>query len=173
MEPFLGQIQIFGFNFNPRGWAFCNGQLLPIAQNQALFSLLGTIYGGDGRTTFALPELRGRLMVHKGQGPGLPDFRQGQKSGAERVTLTTGNLPSHNHNLQILAADGPPASDAIDQHYVTNQNDDAYATSRGGSEYYPLGATGNAGNAQAFDIRMPSLATTVCIALVGLFPSRN
>ena len=81
MEPFLGQIQLFGFNFAPRGWAFCNGQLLPISQNSALFSLLGTIYGGDGRTTFGLPDLRGRNAIHFGQGPGLPNFAIGSKGG--------------------------------------------------------------------------------------------
>jgi len=100
MEQFLGQIQAFGFNFAPRGWAKCEGQLLPISSNDALFSLLGTTYGGDGRTTFGLPDLRSRSIVGVGQGPGLSSIRQGQMRGTEHVTLTGSNLPSHSHELQ-------------------------------------------------------------------------
>ncbi len=98
-DPFIGTIAIFGFNFAPRGWAQCSGQLLPIAQNTALFSLLGTIYGGDGRTTFALPDLRGRVPVSSGQGPGLSQYQMGQKGGAEQVNITIQNLPSHSHTI--------------------------------------------------------------------------
>ncbi|GAB5552347.1 MAG: hypothetical protein Sapg2KO_19380 [Saprospiraceae bacterium] len=99
-EPFIGEISMFGGNFAPRGWAFCNGQLLPIAQNTALFSLLGTTYGGDGRTTFGLPDLRGRVPVHFGNGPGLSDYRLGQKGGAERMILNVTQIPSHNHTVK-------------------------------------------------------------------------
>ncbi|MCB0630228.1 MAG: phage tail protein, partial [Lewinella sp.] len=106
MEPFLGQIQPFGFNFPPRGWAFCDGQLLAISSNTALFSLLGTMYGGDGRTTFALPDLRGRSIVHIGTGPGLSHITQGEKGGRENVTLTTANMPSHNHAVRATTDDG-------------------------------------------------------------------
>lgn len=98
-EPFLGTIGIFGFNFAPRGWAQCSGQLLPISSNQALFSLLGTIYGGDGRTTFALPDLRGRVPVNYGQGPGLSLYQIGQKGGAEQINIGIQNLPSHSHTI--------------------------------------------------------------------------
>ena len=97
MDPFLGQVILFAGNYPPRGWAFCHGQLLPISDNNALFSLLGTIYGGDGRTDFALPDLRGRAPIGVGQGPGLRRFVEGSKGGAEQVTLTTNNLPSHTH----------------------------------------------------------------------------
>ena len=98
-EPFLGTIGIFGFNFNPRGWATCDGQLLAISSNSALFSLLGTTYGGDGRTTFGLPDLRGRVPVHMGQGPGLSSYHLGSKSGAERIYITVPNLPAHTHTI--------------------------------------------------------------------------
>ncbi len=96
-DPFIGQIQTFGFNFAPRGWARCDGQLLPISSNSALFSLLGTTYGGDGRTTFGLPDLRGRAALHQGQGPGLSNRNLGQRAGAENTTLTVNQMPSHNH----------------------------------------------------------------------------
>ena len=100
MDPFLGQIVLFGGNFAPRGWALCEGQLLPISQYSALFSILGTIYGGDGRTTFALPDLRGRAAISSGRGPGLSDRRLGSRSGQEVHTLTTLEMPSHNHLTQ-------------------------------------------------------------------------
>ncbi|NOT56941.1 MAG: phage tail protein, partial [Deltaproteobacteria bacterium] len=98
-DPFIGEIIMFGGNFAPRGWAFCNGQLLSIAQNTALFSILGTTYGGDGRTTFALPDLRGRVPVHAGnsQGPGLPPVQLGEMAGSPSVTLTVSQMPMHNH----------------------------------------------------------------------------
>ncbi len=97
MEPFLGQIELFPYTFAPRGWAFCNGQILSIAQNTALFSLLGTTYGGNGQTTFALPDLRGRAAVHAGQGPGLSNYTLGESSGTETVTLTQAEMPQHTH----------------------------------------------------------------------------
>lgn len=100
-DPFIGQINAFGFNFAPRGWATCNGQLLPISSYTALFSLLGTMYGGDGRTTFALPDLRGRTPVHQGTGPGLSQKSMGEKGGSETTTLTISNLPSHNHTIYV------------------------------------------------------------------------
>src|SRR5215213_5449370 len=96
-EPFVGEIRIVGFNFAPRGWAMCNGQILPIAQNTALFSLLGTTYGGNGQTTFALPDLRSRVPIHFGQGPGLSNYDLGQVSGTESDTLIVNNLPAHTH----------------------------------------------------------------------------
>lgn len=99
MDPFIGEIRLVAFNFEPEGWAFCDGRLLPIAQNQALFSLLGTTYGGDGRTTFALPDLRGRSPVGMGTGPGLSPVTQGERVGQETVTLTNSQLPAHNHQL--------------------------------------------------------------------------
>jgi len=103
-EPFVGEIRMFAGNFAPRGWAFCDGQLLAVSQNDALFSLLGTIYGGDGRTTFGLPDMRGRTPLHAGQGPGLSNRRLGAKAGAENVTLTVNQLPSHRHDWQATTA---------------------------------------------------------------------
>jgi len=99
MEPFLGQIQPFGFNFAPRGWAKCDGQLLPISTYSALFSLIGTTFGGDGRTTFGLPDLRGRSIVHIGNGPGLSSISWGQRGGVENIYITQANMPSHSHSL--------------------------------------------------------------------------
>jgi microcystin-dependent protein len=101
MDPFLGQIQAFGFNFPPQGWAFCDGQLISIAQNTALFALLGTTYGGNGQTTFALPDLRGRSIVHPGTGPGLPNVQQGEASGFVSATILTSNMPAHTHAVSV------------------------------------------------------------------------
>src|SRR5213083_1523824 len=109
-EPFIGEIVMFGGNFAPRGWAFCNGQLLAIAQNTALFSILGTTYGGDGQTTFALPDLRGRSPVHAGQGPGLSTYARGEQGGTEQVTLRAVELPPHNHILYASKADATASS---------------------------------------------------------------
>ena len=106
-EPFLAQISLFGGNFAPRGWAFCDGQLLPIAQYSAVFALLGTTYGGDGRTTFALPDMRGRALLHAGGGPGLTFRRLGDKSGAEEITLTVQQMPSHNHGASVSPPQTP------------------------------------------------------------------
>ena len=106
-EPFYGEIKMFAGNFAPRSYAFCDGQLLPISQNSALFALLGTTYGGDGRTDFALPDLRGRIPVHTGQGPGLTNVPQGQKAGAERVTLGVSELPTHVHALRASTDPAP------------------------------------------------------------------
>ena len=106
-EPFIGQIIMFGGNFAIRGYALCNGQLLSIAQNTALFSLLGTTFGGDGRTTFGLPDLRGRVPVHMGQGPGLTNYSLGQSAGAEQVTLTVNQIPAHTHTATANAVNGP------------------------------------------------------------------
>src|SRR6056297_3180065 len=102
-EPFVGEIRMFAGNFAPRGWAFCDGQLLAVSQNDALFSLLGTIYGGDGRTTFALPDMRGRFPLHPGNGPGLPSYRQGQRGGRPELTLNQTELPAHSHSATLKA----------------------------------------------------------------------
>ena len=121
MDPFIGQIQAFGFNFAPAGWAHCNGQLLAISQNTALFSLLGTTYGGDGRTTFGLPEMRGRSIRHVGTGPGLSAVSWGQRGGATTATLIAANLPSHNHGVQVgvstaAGEEATPAGQVIANH---------------------------------------------------------
>ncbi|TXF89964.1 phage tail protein [Neolewinella aurantiaca] len=176
MDPFLGQIIFFAGNFAPRGWAFCHGQLLPIASNQALFAILGTIYGGDGRTTFALPDLRGRAPVSEGTGPGLSSISIGQKGGTEQVTLNVTNLPSHNHSI-ILKASGDPGT-------TTSPADSYLAESgRGDNDFTPSGAnlvnlqgggmTTNTGGSQPVYTRAPYLAINSIIALQGTFPSRN
>src|SRR4029453_18742928 len=109
-DPFVAEIRIFGFNFAPRGWAFCNGQILPISQNTALFSLLGTTYGGDGKSTFALPDLQGRAAMHPGQGPGLSLHDLGETGGSETVSLLESEIPSHAHALQASVEDGTQGS---------------------------------------------------------------
>jgi len=171
-EPFLGMIATFGFTFAPRGWAFCNGQLLSIAQNTALFSLLGTTYGGDGQTTFALPNLQSRLPLHFGQGPGLSPYVIGQTTGVENVTLTQNTLASHNHSstTPAIAADGNSIDPA------------AGAVFGAGTSIYKVGAatiqmsptpTSLTGGSQPFSDIQPILAINFCIALEGLYPSRN
>ncbi len=170
MEPFLGQIQAFGFNFAPRGWAFCNGQLLAIAQNTALFSLLGTQYGGDGRTTFGLPDLRGRSGLHYGQGPGLPNFAIGQSGGSGTTTLTTANLPAHNHNFN-LGAKEEGNTDSPSGNYIAGDGTNAFGTSS--DIQMANNVTSYTGSNQPFSIQDPYLAINYCIALQGIFPSRN
>tara|TARA_R110000772_G_scaffold176914_2_gene288534 strand:- start:1 stop:525 length:525 start_codon:yes stop_codon:yes gene_type:complete len=174
MEPFIGQIQAFGFNFAPAGWAICEGQLLPIAQYQALFSLLGTTFGGDGETTFGLPDLRGRSIVGVGNGPGLNPTNWGQRSGAENHTLTNGQMPSHNHTatttIGVSTSEGSETN--IDGKYLANHpnafNEDPTAgASMGGA----TSIIDNNGGGQSFPIRDPYLGINVCIALTGIFPS--
>jgi microcystin-dependent protein len=171
MEPFIGQIQGFGFNFSPVGWEQCNGQLISIAQYSALFSLLGTAYGGDGQTTFALPDLRGRSMVHPGTGPGLTSISWGEMSGVENTTVLTSNLPSHNHSVSVAVNTGA-GEDAITTNKIasgTNRfsEDMVSGAFLGGLTELPIG-----GN-QPLSIRNPYLALNVCIAIEGIYPSRN
>ncbi len=172
MDQFLGQIQLFGFNFAPRGWAFCRGQLLPINQNQALFSLLGTMYGGDGRTTFALPDLQGRAIVGFDQGPGLSDFRQGERGGTETVTLLVANMPAHNH--QLTATDSDANSDeASNGARLATAGVGIYASGASASVTLAADSTTSTGGGQPFNNRSPYLGANYCIALQGIFPSRN
>lgn len=164
MEPFLGQIQLFGFNFAPRGWAFCNGQLLSISQNNALFALLGTIYGGDGRTTFALPDLQGRTVVGFGQGPGLSNYRIGQKGGQEIVTLNVNEIPSHTHLTTTTVGTGvPPSSSEIISLQGAASKIDSHA----------VVVNGATGGSQGHNNIQPYCALNYAIALQGIFPSRN
>jgi len=168
-SPFLGEITLFGFNFAPRGWALCSGQLLPINQNDALFSILGTTYGGNGTTSFALPDLRGRTPIHGGTGPGLSNYVLGQQGGTENVTLLSSQMPSHQHTAS--ASSGAPA--------VASPAAAAWAS--GGSSAYQASANtimsanafANAGGNQAHNNQQPSLALNYCIALFGIFPSPN
>ena len=167
-DPFLGEIKMCSFNFAPKGWALCNGQFLPINQNQALFSILGTTYGGNGQTSFALPDLRDRVPIHFGQGPGLTLHTLGERSGAASHTLAIAELPAHNHGVRASTAFGSVVSPAgmypsrnpaaIPQYGATA--DVAMA---------PL-AIGNTGGSQPHDNTQPYLGLNFCIALVGSFP---
>lgn len=168
-EPFLAEIRMVGFNFAPRGWAFCDGQILPINQNQSLYSLLGTTYGGDGRTSFALPDLRSRTPVHVDDGISL-----GQKGGAETVTLTVAEMASHSHVWNASAA-------IANRFAPTNLNLIATQSPNGGIFADPSATPAQmnsdtvtfAGGGQAHDNMQPYLTVNFCIALRGLFPSRN
>ena len=172
-NPFVAEIRIFPFNFAPRGWAFCNGQLLPISQNTALFSLLGTTYGGDGRTTFALPDLQGNAPMQPGQGPGLSLHDLGEAGGSDTVTLLESEIPSHSHTLM---AQGAPAD--------TNVPVGASIARVTGAQPYlvpaqaPLVAMASqavtpVGGGQPHNNLMPYLTLNFCIALQGIFPPRG
>ena len=172
-DPFLGEIRMFGGNFAPTGWALCNGQLLSIAQNTALFSILGTFYGGNGTTTFGLPDLRGRVPVHQGQGNGLSPYVVGQMSGTENVTLLSTQMPTHTHTVQC---DGQAGG-------KTNPTGNFPGTVGGTSQEKMYSAANNAsmapamigpsGGNQPHPNIQPILCVTFIIALVGIFPSRN
>ncbi len=172
MDPFIGQIVMFAGNFAPRSWAFCDGQLLPISSNTALFSILGTTYGGDGRTTFGLPDLRGRVPMHPGNGPGLSSRRLGQQLGAETTTLSVANMPSHSHSMTASSngpAQGAPAGGSLPTNGRGEPN--IYAAGAGTT---PMGSsTTSAGGNQSFNNVQPSLCVNYIIALFGTFPSRS
>lgn len=190
VDPFIGEIMLVPYNFAPRGWAFCNGQILSIAQNTALFSLLGTTYGGNGQTTFALPDLRGRVPLHAGQGPGLSNYTLGQMAGTENTTLLTTQMPAHTHVMTLgnLAATararsgagnsatpvgGVPAAEAagVTATYSSLAPDASMAA--GAIALSGTPAAGVAGNSQPFSIVQPYLTLHYVIALQGVFPSRN
>ncbi len=171
-DPFLGSIVMFGGNFAPGGWAFCDGQLLPINSYSALFSLLGTTYGGDGRTTFALPDLRGRPPVHTGYGPGpgLSIYTLGQKGGVENVTLNINQIPSHTH--KINSYDGRPDSDTPAGHVLSTLSELIYS-SDSPNVIMNVDSISNTGGTQLHNNMQPFLAVHYIIALQGLFPPRN
>jgi microcystin-dependent protein len=163
-DPFIGEIKVISFNFPPQGWAFCNGQLLPINQNQALFSILGTTYGGDGRVTFGLPNFQGRIPIHQGQG-----FNLGQQGGEVAHTLTINEMPAHNHPaMGTSTANG------------SSPNGTVWAPADGALEYYAApnttmnpAAIANTGGSQPHTNEAPYLVLNFIIALVGIFPSQN
>ncbi len=169
-EPFLAEVRMVGFNFAPRGWAFCDGQILPINQNQSLYSLLGTTYGGDGRTSFALPDMRGRTPIHVGNG-----HRQGQKSGEETHTLSAAEMPQHDHAM--MATDNSATLTDGTGRVLGRTTTDVYSASAPNTDLAttPAGdrAVPNVGGGQAHENMQPYLAVNFCIALQGLFPSRN
>jgi len=174
-SPFIAEIIMFGGNFAPRGWALCDGQLLPINQHQALFSLLGTTYGGDGRTTFGLPDLRGRVAMHAGTGPGLSPRSLGQKGGSERERLAAHEIPSHNHAANCVAPAGN-SNDAVNNYWADDAgvSSGTYHTGAGASLSQMNGnAIGHAGGGQPHDNVQPYQCVNHIIALWGVFPSRN
>ncbi|MCU1354139.1 MAG: hypothetical protein JWM05_3348 [Acidimicrobiales bacterium] len=164
-EPYVGEIRMFGGNFAPAGWMFCEGQILAIDQFDVLFILLGTTYGGDGQTTFALPDLRGRVPVHMGA-----SYVQGQLGGQETVTLTTGQIPSHSHAVQVVAQ--PAESSKPAGRYLAQSDDDLYDVS--GSDLSLQGtAVSQAGGSQPHDNMQPFLCVNFIISLSGIFPSQG
>lgn len=168
-EPFLAEVRMVGFNFAPRGWAFCDGQILPINQNQSLYSLLGTTYGGDGRTSFALPDMRGRTPLHVGRSEGGAEHREGQKSGEETHTLQANEMPNHEHTLRASSLDANQSSP--NGHYPARSL--ATEPYRDATSLVSMANPYNVGGGQAHNNMMPYLAVNFCIALQGLFPSRN
>lgn len=163
--PYLSEIRIFSFNFPPKGWAFCNGQLLPINQNQALFSLLGTTFGGDGRVNFALPNLQGRVPLHLGNGLSL-----GQAGGETAHTLNISEMPAHTHTPVASAAAADQASPA-NNYWATNGTFTPYAASS--NETMATQAVSNVGGSQPHSNMSPYLALNFCIALLGIFPAQS
>ena len=170
-EPFIGEIRIFAGTFAPVGWAFCDGRLLAIAQNDALFALIGTTYGGDGETTFALPDLRSRFAVHQGQGPGLSNYTIGETTGTETVTLTVPQLPAHSHiaNAGSGGNDLSPAGNV----WATDAGGNTAAYNDASNAQMAATAIGVAGGSQPHDNIQPFLVVNFIIALEGIFPARN
>jgi microcystin-dependent protein len=177
MDPVLGIITMFGGTFAPRGWAMCQGQILSIAQNTALFTILGTTYGGNGQTTFALPDLRGRTPVHPGSGPGTSNFSLGQVSGQEYVTLLLSNLPAHTHTGTLTMGVSTVAATTDEPIGGVPAVGSVNSWQQGATPDGQLGGTSAAvqpaGGGQPFTIRQPYLAINFIIALEGIFPSRN
>ncbi len=163
-EPFLAEVKMVGFNFPPRGWAFCDGQILPINQNQSLFSLLGTTFGGDGRTSFALPDLRGRTPVHIGTG-----VTWGQKAGEETHSLQASEIPQHTHTAQASSTSGDAP---IPTGFVLASSGNTYGPAANLQSTHPETVT-NTGSGNGHQNMQPYLAVQFCIAITGLFPSRN
>jgi microcystin-dependent protein len=170
-DPFVAEIRMFGFTFAPAGWAQCNGQLLPISQNTALFSLLGTFYGGDGKSTFALPDLQGSVPLHQGQGQGLSEYVIGQQGGSQNVTLLQSEIPAHSHSWKASGQDGNEQ----------NPGNQMTAITVGLAMYAPLSqqtemapqAISPAGGSLPHNNMMPYLVVNFCIAMQGVFPPRG
>ncbi len=170
-EPFIAEIRIFAGNFAPRSWAFCNGQLLPVSQNTALFSLIGTTYGGDGRSTTALPNLKGRASMHPGRGPGLTSRRLGQRGGVEMVSLTEAQMPNHTHTQMAVerrARNETPANNTA----LAEAGETTYKTSTT-TVNMASQALENTGGSQPHNNMQPFIAINYIIALQGLYPSRS
>ncbi|VXC11415.1 Phage tail protein [Flavobacterium sp. 9AF] len=181
-EPFIGEIKIFGFYFPPRGYMTCQGQILPIAQNTALFSLIGTTYGGNGQTTFGLPDLQGRMPIGQGQGPGLPIYTLGEVGGSPTTTLISSNLPAHIHSLnsvhvKILANSNLGEEQSPVNNYPAVTTADSYSPIASANTFMGntqvSGTTDPTGQNLPFSIKNPYLTINFSIATIGIFPSRN
>ncbi len=170
-EPFIGEIRMFAGTFAPRGWAFCDGQLLSITQNEALFSLFGTVYGGDGRTTFGLPDARGRVALHQGTGPGLSPRALGQKGGVEDVTIIENQLPVHSHTMQGSSSVGNQSSPQ-GRVVAESPSFDLYQSGAPTADMSPDTVTPIGGNQQHTNLQ-PFLCINCIVALFGIFPSQN
>ena len=168
-NPFVAEVRIFPFNFAPTGWAFCDGQLMPISQNTALFSLLGTTYGGDGKSTFALPDMQGNAPMQPGQGSGLSDRFLGEMSGVESITLLQSEIPVHTHNVQTTNEDGNNTSPAG---RYTGRGNALYAPVSANKDLMALQAIAPAGGSLPHNNMQPYLTLNFCIALQGVFPAR-
>lgn len=173
-NPFLAEIRIFPFNFAPKGWAFCDGQILPLSQNTALFSLLGTTYGGNGTSTFALPNLQGNAPMHPGQGPGLSLYDLGQTGGSETVSLLESEIPAHNHSVQAQSQPAQLDSPGPDRAFSRSSGGFAYKASPYATivQFSP-DMIAPAGGDQPHNNMMPYLTLNFCIALQGVFPPRT
>jgi microcystin-dependent protein len=177
MEGYIAEVRLFAGNFAPRGWAFCQGQILSIAQNTALFSLLGTTFGGNGQTTFALPDLRGRVAVGPGQGPGLPAVNLGQMAGAPTHTLIITEMPAHNHTTQVTtrAAQGAGSTSPVNNFWAENTELEIYGTTAAAAMNPGAVqvAVGVAGGSQPHNNMQPYLGLNYIICMEGIYPSRN
>ncbi len=172
-EPFVGEIKMFAGNFAPRGWALCDGQLLAVSQNDALFSLFGTIYGGDGQTTFGLPEMRGRFPMHAGSGPGLTPRQLGTKSGSEMATVTAQQIPSHSHAVKY-SGEQADSSQAVGTVFATSSTGDwQYSTTTANTTLNDSTIGNNSGGTQTHANVPPFLCINFIVALWGVYPSRN
>jgi microcystin-dependent protein len=173
MEPYIGQIMMFAGNFAPRGWAFCNGQLMSIAQNTALFSILGTTYGGDGKNTFALPDLRSRVPVHPGQGPGLSAYTLGEVGGTETVTLTTPQIPAHGHAFQIKCSNSTSDAETPENNVPAPSTPNFNYATQSNALMANEGISSVVGGSQPHTNVQPYSCVNFIIAIQGIFPSRN
>ena len=171
-DPFVAEIRIFPFNFAPKGWAFCNGQLLPISQNTALFSLLGTTYGGDGKSTFALPDLEGSSAMHPGQGQGLSLRDLGEMGGVDFVTLIESEMPAHIHTANAVGVVSTTAAPSTQTAIARSVNGSAFAASGGALQQLAPQALPPAGGSLPHNNLQPYLTLNYCIALQGVFPAR-
>jgi microcystin-dependent protein len=172
-DPFVAEIRIFPFNFAPKGWAWCNGQLLPLSQNTALFSLLGTTYGGDGKSTFALPDLQGRAAMHPGQGPGLSLHDLGETGGSETVTLLESEIPAHSHSMKAVSEPGDLADPTGRSVARAGTGSPFQTTTNTNIVQMAPEALAPAGGDQPHNNLQPYLTFYFCIALQGVFPPRG